>query len=103
MARLNYDGVLEVAHFKPDGQLDWVRVYQRMGAVFSDRILLRRTEFIEQLKAGKRYVVGERIHNLGGTFNVSQPVHLLTQNGSQVITVGNSQSTTDNLTGVPII
>jgi hypothetical protein len=103
MARINYDGVIEVAHFKPDGQLDWVRVYQRRGAVFSDRVLLRRAEFIEQLKAGKRYVVGERIHNMGGNFNVSQPVHLQGMNDRQVITVGSSQTGSDDLTGVPII
>ncbi len=103
MARINYDGVLETAHFKPDGQIDWVRVYQRRGPVFSDRILLKRAEFIDQLKAGKRYVVGERIHNMGGKFNVSQPVHLLDKNGSQVIAVGSSQAGADDLTGVPII
>jgi hypothetical protein len=103
MARIKYDGVLEAAHFKPEGQLDWVRVYQRRGAVFSDRVLLRRAEFIEQLKAGERYVVGERIHNMGGKFNVNQPVHLQGTNDRQVIAVGSSQSGSDDLTGVPII
>ena len=103
MARINYDGVLEAAHFKPDGQLDWVRVYERRGAVFSDRILLSREAFIEQLKAGKRYMVGERILNMGGKFNVSQPVHLLEKDGKQVIAVGDAQTATDDLTGVPII
>jgi hypothetical protein len=103
MARINYDGVLEAAHFKSDGQLDWVRVYQRRGAVFSDRILLKRTDFIEQLKAGKRYVVGERIHNLGAKFNVDQPVHLQERDGRQVIAVGATKPGADDLTGVPII
>ena len=53
MAKINYDGVLEAAHFKPDGQLDWVRVYVRRGPIFSDRILLSRQAFIEQLKGGQ--------------------------------------------------
>jgi hypothetical protein len=103
MAKINYDGVLEIAHFKLDGQLDWVRVYLRRGPIFSDRILLTRKAFIEQLKAGKRFWVGERIHKMGGTFNVTQPVHLQQQNGNPVIVVGNSNATRDELTGVPVI
>ena len=73
------------------------------GLSFPTAILLSRAEFIEQLKAGKRYVVGERILNMGGKFNVSQPVHLQEKNGKQVIAVGSSQTGADDLTGVPII
>ncbi len=103
MAKINYDGVVEAAHYKPDGQLDWVRVYERRGAVFSDRIVLSREAFIRQLKAGKRYMVGERILNLGAMFNVSQPVHLYSQDSNQVIVVGNAVTNKDELNGVPII
>jgi len=103
MAKINYDGVLEAAHFKPDGQLDWVRVYERKGAVFSDRVLLSRQAFVDQLKDGKRYVVGERILNMGGTFNVTQPVRLLKRDAKQVIVVGETQTTQDELAGVPIL
>ncbi len=103
MAKVNYDGVVEAAHFRPDGQLDWVRVYERRGAVFSDRILLSREAFIRQLRAGKRYMVGERILNLGGKFNVSKPVRLFNQDGKPVIVVGDNQATNDELSGVPII
>jgi hypothetical protein len=103
MSKINYDGVVEAAHFKPDGQLDWVRVYVRTFAVFSDRIILSRDVFIKQLKAGKRYMVGERILNMGGVFNVTQPVRLLEKNGKQVIIAGDALTTTDELMGVPII
>ncbi len=103
MAKINYDGVVEAAHFKPDGQLDWVRVYERRGAIFSDRIVLSRDAFARQLKAGKRYMVGERILNLGGVFTVSQPVRLFTQDGKQVIVAGDSQASKDELNGVPIL
>lgn len=101
--KVDYDGVLETAHFKADGQLDWVRVYVRMGSVFSDRIILSRDAFIEQLKHGRRYKVGERIFNLGGKFNVTQPVHLQQQDGRDVIVVGEGNPGQDELTGVPII
>jgi hypothetical protein len=103
MAKINYDGVVEAAHFKPDGQLDWVRVYERRGAVFSERVILNREAFIRQLKAGKRYMLGERILYLGGTFNVSKPVHLFSKDGNQVIVVGDVQASKDQLNGVPII
>jgi hypothetical protein len=103
MAKSNYDGVLEAVHFNPDGQLDWVRVYERRGAVFTDRLMLNRDAFIKQLKAGKSYMVGERIPNLGGKFNVTKTVHLLQQNSKLVIVVGNAQANKDELSGVPII
>ena len=103
MAKIRFDGVVEAAHFKPDGQLDWVRVYERRGAVFSDRIILNRDAFARQLRAGKRYMVGERILNLGGKFTVTQPIHLFNPNGKQVIVVGDARATKDELSGVPII
>ncbi len=103
MARVKYDGVLEAVHYKPDGKLDWVRVYLRLGAAFSDRVLLSRQEFIQQLKAGKRFVLGERILNMGGMFNVTKPVHLVEQDHNPVIVIGDNRATQDDLTGVPVI
>ena len=73
------------------------------GPIFSDRILLSRAAFIEQLKAGKRYMVGERIDNMGGKFNVTKPVHVQQKDGNPVIVVGDAQATQDELAGVPII
>jgi hypothetical protein len=103
MVKINFDGVLEAVHFKADGQIDWVRVYERRGAIFSDRVMLNREMFVRQLKAGKRYMVGERIHSLGGKFNISQPVHLIQHDNKQMIVVGDDQTKLDELVGVPII
>jgi hypothetical protein len=103
MSKINYDGVVEAVHFKPDGQLDWVRVYERRGVVFSDRVMLSREAFVKQLKAGKTYVVGERIPNLGGKFTVTQTVHLIQEDGKQVIVVGDTQAKVEELGGVPVI
>ena len=103
MAKIKYDGVVEAAHYKPDGQLDWVRVYERKGAVFSDVILLNRDTFIRQLRTGRRYMVGERILNMGGKFKVTQPIHLNNLDGKQVIVVGETRADKDELSGVPII
>ena len=103
MAKIKYDGVLEAVHYKPDGKLDWVRVYLRLGAAFTDRILLSRQAFVDHLKAGKRFVLGERILNLGGMFNVTKPVHLVERDHNPMIVVGDKQATEDDLTGVPVI
>lgn len=103
MAKIKFDGVLEAAHYKADGQLDWVRVYERRGSGFSDRLLLNREAFIGQLKAGRRYYAGERILYMGGQFNLSKPVHLLEKGGKQVIVVGDGQPSSDDLTGVPLL
>jgi hypothetical protein len=104
MAKIKFDGVLEAAHFNPDGQLVWVRVYKRENAGFTDRIILSREEFIKQLEAGKRYVLGERILNMGGTFTISQPVNLIRRDGKKLIVVGDSPNASqDDLKIVPII
>jgi hypothetical protein len=103
MAKINYDGVLEAAHFTPDGQLDWVRVYMRRGPIFSDRILLSRQEFTNLLKAGKRYMLGERITNMGGKFHTSRPVRLAQWDGKEVIVVGETNPSDGELAGVPVL
>ena len=103
MGKIKYDGVLEIAHFKSDGQLDWVRVYLRRGPIFSDRILMNRQEFVKELKAGKRFFTGERIHKMGGKFNVIQPVNLQQQEGNVIIVSGVAHATQDELACVPII
>jgi hypothetical protein len=103
MAKQKYDGVLEAVHYTPDGQLEWVRVYERRYSAFTDRVLLSRADFIEKLKAGKRFVVGQRILNYGGKFTTGQPVELLQKNGDAVIAVGTTSAKTDTLTGVPIL
>ena len=103
MAKIKYDGVLEAAHFKPDGQLDWVRVYIRRGAIFTDRIMLSRQELADQLKEGKRYMLGERIINMGGKFNVSQPVRLVKLEGKEVLVVGEKGQAKGELVGVPVL
>jgi len=103
MAKQKFDGVIEAVHYKPDGQVDWVRTYLRRGPTFSDYILLDRQTLIEHLKSGKKYMVGERIPQLASTFEVTRPVKVI-QNGSRdILVVGDIQSDQDRLEGVPLI
>jgi hypothetical protein len=103
MAKQKYDGVVEAVHYKPDGQVDWVRVFERRGAIFSDRIILNRDQFVQRLKAGKKFMVGVRVLQLAGTFEVSGPVKLVDDRNKQVIVSGDIQAEQDCLEGVPRI
>jgi hypothetical protein len=103
MAKSKFDGVVEAVHYQPDGQVGWVRAYLRRGKIFTDRTMLDRQTLVEQLKSGKRYLVGERVPLMGGTFDVSSPLRVLQINGREVIVSSDTSAEKDHLEGVPII
>jgi hypothetical protein len=103
MAKQKFDGIVEAVHYAADGQVVWVRAYERRGAAFSDRVLIPRQELVNKLKTGKQYLTGHRKKYLGGTFDASQPVRLVTRDGREVLVVGEGQTERDHLEGVPII
>jgi hypothetical protein len=80
-----------------------VRVYQRRGPTFSDRIILKREIFIQELKAGMSYYSGKRTPLMASTFDLAEPVRLVQQDGKEVLLIGDKQGEKDNLSGVPII
>ena len=79
MAKQKFDGIIEAVHYAKDGQVVWVRAYERRGSTFSDHILISRQELVNRLKAGKLYLTGQRKEFLASTFDSAQPVHLLPQ------------------------
>ncbi len=100
-----FDGVLTAVRYTPDGQVDWVRAYERRGPAFSDRLMLTRTELVEKLKAGKKFVVGERIAYQGGNFEISDTLALQGNSGGEVLVTGKAGQSVqkDNLAGVPVL
>ena len=46
-----FDGVIEAVRYK-NGQIEVVRAFERRGATFTDRIMLKRDEFLKRLKKG---------------------------------------------------
>ena len=98
-----FDGVIEAVRYKADGQVDWVRAYLRRGAVFSDHVMLDRQTLVDDLKSGKRYLVGKRIPRMAGTFKVDKPLQVLQGNGQEILATGDQQVEHDDLTGVPVI
>lgn len=103
MARNDYDGVIEAVHYSTDGQVAWVRAYEKRGPTFSERVMLDRETLVARLKDGKRYVTGKRIPYLASTFDVSEVLRLVNKDGGEVLVTGDRQAETDNLEGVPII
>lgn len=103
MAKIKYDGVVEAVHYNPTGEVSWVRAYQRRGPTFSDHVLIKRSELIEQIKSGKKYMVGRRIPLKASTFEVTSPVRVIQAEGKEVLVVGQNHSETDRLDGVPVV
>lgn len=103
MAKPKYDLVIEAVRYKPGGEVDWVRGYERRGAVFSDHILIRRQDLIERIKSGKVAIVGRRVPLKASTFEVSHPLRVVTKGGKEILVTGDNQADHDYLEGVPLI
>ncbi len=96
-----YDGVIEAVRYK-DEQIEIVRVFERRGAAFSDRVLLTRQEFLERLQKGKNFFVGKRREFLASTFEVEEkPVQVLERDGRQIIST-RSGADHDELEQAPV-
>jgi hypothetical protein len=98
MARPEFDGVIEAVRYTPDGRIALARLYERRGAIWTDRLLLDRQQLAERLERGRRFVTGQRKLFQGGTFEAGSPVQL---DGQNIVTKGAS-AMRDELTGVPI-
>ena len=103
MTKIKYDGVVEAVHYRPDGQVDWVRTYLRRGPTFSDYIILDRQALIEHLNSGKKYYVGRRVHQMASTFELSSQVKVIKKNGQEILVANGDQADHDSLKNVPII
>lgn len=103
MPRLKYDGVVEAVRYKPNGEVDWVRAYERRGPTFSDVVLIDRESLIKRLKRGQRFVTGRRLSYLASTFEVFKPLRLVNNGDREVLVAGDSASESDSLDGVPVI
>jgi hypothetical protein len=94
------DGVIEAVRYK-NGQVVAVRVYERRGAAYSDRLMLDRKELLERLKSGKHFVIGERKELWAGTFEVGKPVHVISRDGREYLST-RAESDRDELEGAPV-
>jgi hypothetical protein len=103
MGKQKIDGVIEGVHYRPNGEVDWVRAYERRGATYSDHLLLNRETLIQKLKSGKNFMAGSRISLLASTFEISSPVRLIKTGEKEILVTVDLQSSQDRLEGIPII
>jgi hypothetical protein len=103
MARPKYDGVVQAVHYNPDGQVAWVRAYLRRGPTFTDHIQLSRQTLVDNLKSGKRYFSGKRVHQMASTFEIGEPLSVIEINGKPILATGNRELDHDHLDGVPLL
>ena len=103
MAKKQYDAVVEAVHYAPDGQVEWVRAYLRRFNIFSDRVKLDRETLINNIRSGKKIVVGQRVPQMGANFEVTDDLKVVQRNGKDFLVIGEIQSDQDHLTGVPHI
>ncbi len=98
MANKKFDGLVESVRYAADGKIEFVRVFERRGATFSDQVLLDRAELAARLKKGQKFVIGARKELLASTFEPGVEI-LLT---GDVISTQASASR-DHLAGVPLL
>ena len=103
MAKTKVDGVIEAVHYGQDGQVSWVRVYERRGPIFSDVVLIDRDALIDRIKSGKNYYGGQRVPLRASTFVLSHPFQLIQIDDKEFITSGNNQVDHDHLDDIPVI
>lgn len=97
-----FDGVIEAVRYTPDGHVALIRAYERRGPAFSDHILIDRPALVQRLKSGKRFVVGERIAHMGGTFKIGARVRLVGSPGQELLVAGGNTPSQDFLESVPL-
>ncbi len=103
MANKKYDGVIEAVHYSENGRVDWVRAYLRRGPTWSDRVILKRQDLVDEIKSGKRMVIGKRVEFMAGTFDVISPVQLTGPTGQEYLVVSTTSVNCDNLEGAPVL
>lgn len=102
MAQKKFDALVEVVRYHPSGLIDCVRVYERRGPTFTDRILLDRETLLDRMKQGKKFVSGKRIPYMSSTFEVDESLKINKTAKGEFITAGITVDNRDELKGTPL-
>jgi hypothetical protein len=101
MPEQKVDGVIDAVCYK-NGQIAWVRLYERRGPTYSDVVLLQRAGLIERMTRGKSFVTGHRTAGLASTFTVAKSLRLVLVDGRQFVTTA-ATAARDDLEDTPVI
>ncbi len=102
MAQKKADGVIEAVRYNERGLLSLIRVYERRGPTYSDRVLFTRDQLMKALRTGKKFYVGKRIESLASTFELSNAVHLSGNTDHECIISISGQPGRDDLPDAPL-
>ena len=102
-AQRKADGVVNAAHFDTEGNLLWVRAFERRGPTWSDLVLLDRQSLIQRLEDGKRFYVGSRHDYNASEFDIGERINLKEKKKKRVLVVGKGSPDKDQLEGLPPI
>ena len=70
------DGVISAVRYE-NGKITLARIFERRGATYSDQLNIPRETLAERLKAGKKFVTGQRVEFHASTFESGKAVNLL--------------------------
>ena len=100
MKKVQIDGLIESVHYSPDGQIAYVRAYQRRGSTFSDVVLIKREDLVRLINSGLQYYTGERLWAMGTEFKTYEKLQVVpSPEGNMILTAPNG--TRDDLGGTP--
>lgn len=102
MTQIKFDYLIEAVHYSSAGDLEKIRVYERRGPSFSDRIIIDRNTLISALSAGKKVVSGSRVPYLASTFDITGELHLAGSKENPSVVLGDEISNQDSLPGIPV-
>ena len=102
MARGKFDGLIEAVRYHPDATIDLLRVYERRGPTFSDRVIYSRQQLVDALENGKKFVTGSRKPLLASTFDVQERVYLAKDGTSRAVVATSKTASADSLPGTPL-
>ncbi len=97
-----FDGVIEGVRYSPNGMVEVVRLYERRGSTYSDRVLWTRAELVEHLKAGKKVAIGTPKHLLASTFELKGQVRLVRSRSGEMLVTHPEAGERDLLDGAPL-
>lgn len=102
MAQIKFDYLVEALHYSPTGELEKIRLYERRGPSFSDRIIIDRDQLIHYLVDGKKVAAGNRLSFLASTFHLTGEIQLSGPKEAPVLVMGGEIASIDTLTGIPV-
>ena len=98
-----YDGVVVAVRYSSQGEIEWVRAFERHGFVFSDRELMDRETLVQNLREGRRFKTGKRMIYQGNDFKIDEDIRLIENDSDCVIVAGSGSPNQDSLGNLPII